>query len=46
MHHDKLRRDNVRMLANLPNTGPSLAGNPPWAWWRYTPERKRRWPSL
>ena len=23
-----------------------MAGNPPQAWWHYTTERKRRWPSL
>ena len=96
MHPDKVRRENIKKLTDLPNIGPSIAadlrllgidspqqlagregidlyrrlcditqtrhdpcvldtfmsitdfmaGNPPQAWWFYTPERKRRWPSL
>jgi hypothetical protein len=96
MHPDKVRRENLQALTDLPNIGPSLAadlrllgidtpqhltgqdpfrlyrrlcditqvrqdpcvmdtfmsitdfmaGNPPQAWWHYTAERKRRWPSL
>ncbi len=46
MHPDKVRREQVRRLTDLPNIGPSLAGNPPRVWWHYTAERKQRWPLL
>lgn len=96
MHPGKVRHEQVRVLTDLPNIGPSLAGDlrqlgivrpqqlqdaeayrlyrrlcditqtrqdpcvldvflsitdfmagkPPRAWWHYTAERKRRWPSL